>query len=128
MNTRIQKRFVRGWLVFALAMGALISTIPAADTGAAATGLDIVVGITPKCPYGMKACWPNARETLRQLEMVERIEDVDYYNCTARLRIKNGSLPEIKKLAEKFRALVGEAYTFRGVEITVEGTVAAQGA
>jgi galactose oxidase len=85
--------------------------------------LEVVVGITPNCPYGMKSCWPNARAALQRVSLVKRIDDVDYYNCTASLLMKEPGLPDVEKLRKEFTGLMGETYFLRGIEITLKGTL-----
>jgi galactose oxidase len=85
--------------------------------------LEVVVGITPNCPYGMKSCWPNAKAALERVSLVKRIDDVDYYNCTAGLLMKEPGLPDVEKLRKEFTALMGGNYVVRGIEITLKGTL-----
>jgi hypothetical protein len=54
-------------------------------------------------------------------------ESPDAYNCTARVHIKGSGLPEASRWAEQFKSRVGRIYEFRGVEVTVEGTIEARG-
>jgi galactose oxidase len=85
---------------------------------------EIVVGVTPNCPYGIKACWSGAYEALGRLEGVESVAAVpDAYNCTASIRLKGKGLPDPKKWADQFVAAVDKSHVFRGVEVTVEGTL-----
>jgi hypothetical protein len=51
----------------------------------------------------------------------------DNYNCTAEIRLRGSALPNPEVWAKGFRAQVGEAYHFRGVEVTVVGTLDRQG-
>jgi galactose oxidase len=89
---------------------------------------EIVVGITPTCPYGIKACWAGAYEALGRIEGVQSVSTTpDAYNCTANLRLKPQVLPDPVKWAATFKTMVDRAYVFRGVELTVEGTVEAVG-
>ncbi len=88
--------------------------------------IDLVVGITPNCPYGFVACWPSAEEGLRHLDGVQLEEGAiqpDYLTCTARLKLKHQKLPDITAWKQQFSAIVGQAHLFRGVEITVQGTL-----
>jgi len=45
------------------------------------------------------------------------------YNCTARIYLKGGQWPDPDKWAAQFKAMVDQAYRFRGVEVSVVGTV-----
>lgn len=89
---------------------------------------DVVVGVTPTCPYGLSACWGGAREALLKLDGVAAVEAApDKYNCTAQVRLKGNALPDVEKWKDQFQAGVGKVYEFRGVEATVEGVVRVEG-
>lgn len=85
--------------------------------------LEVVVGITPNCPYGMKSCWPNAKAAFERVSLVKHIGDVDYYNCTASLLMKEPGLPDVEKMRKEFTDLMGGNYSLRGIEITLKGTL-----
>jgi hypothetical protein len=100
---------------------ALLALWPAA---APAQVREVVVGVTPSCPYGIKACWGGAYEALGRLDGVESVDKTpDAYNCTGAVRLKGQGLPDPDKWSEQFKAAVDRAYHFRGVEVTVEGTL-----
>jgi hypothetical protein len=62
------------------------------------------------------------------MEEVESVANVpDYYNCTFEVEMKSGGLPCIDRWQEQFKAVVGEGFLFRGVEITVDGRLARDG-
>lgn len=85
---------------------------------------DIIVGITPTCPYGISACWAGAYEALLHLEGVASVDkNPDFNTSTAHIRLKSGGLPNPDKLRAQFESLVGKVYIFRGVEATVEGVL-----
>jgi galactose oxidase len=85
---------------------------------------EVVVGVTPRCPYGIKACWAGAYHALGRIDGVESVSTTpDAYNCTASLRLKPQALPDPERWAAKFKTMVDKAYVFRGVEVTVEGAV-----
>ncbi len=85
---------------------------------------EVVVGVTPTCPYGIKACWAGAYHALGRIDGVESVATTpDAYNCTASLRLKPEAVPDPERWAARFKAIVDKAYVFRGVEVTVEGTV-----
>jgi galactose oxidase len=89
---------------------------------------EVVVGVTPTCPYGIKACWAGAYHALGRIDGVESVATTpDAYNCTASLRLKPQALPDPDGWAAAFTAKVGKAYVFRGVEVTVEGSVEKDG-
>jgi hypothetical protein len=90
----------------------------------AADVAEVVVGITPSCPYGISACWPAAAEALRRLEGVESVEQTpDSYNCTAHIYLRHGRLPPVRRWREQFANVVGEIFEFRGVELTISGSL-----
>ena len=83
---------------------------------------EVVVGVTPTCPYGLMACWAGAYEALVRIDGVESVEKTpNAYNCTASVRLKGNGLPDPDKWASQFKAMVDQAYGFRGVEVTVSG-------
>jgi galactose oxidase len=85
---------------------------------------DVVVGVTPTCPYGISACWGGAYEGLGHLDGVASVARTpDEYNCTAHVHLKDDGLPDPDKWAEQFRSMMGRVYVFRGVEATIEGSV-----
>ena len=89
---------------------------------------EVVVGVTPSCPYGIGACWAGAYEALGRLDGVKSVaKHPDSYNCTAQLELKAGGLPDVGRWAGQFKSFVGQVYTFRGVEVTVEGSLEAAG-
>jgi len=99
------------WLIFTASACAQVSQ-------------DIVVGITPTCPYGLAACAVGAREALKRLEGVRLVADVpDKYNCTFDARLEVADLPDIELWKKQFKEVVGEAFVFRGIEVTIRGTV-----
>ncbi|OAI57715.1 hypothetical protein AYO47_01605 [Planctomyces sp. SCGC AG-212-M04] len=88
----------------------------------------IVVGVTPTCPYGILACSGAAHEALGKMEGVEAVTSVpDSYNCTFELQRNQPGLPPNEKWKEQFRAVGGDVFVFRGVEITVDGQLRRQG-
>jgi galactose oxidase len=85
---------------------------------------EVVVGITPTCPYGIKGCWAGAYEALGRIDGVQSVAKTpDAYNCTASLNLKSQTLPDPDAWAATFKTIVDKAYVFRGVELTVDGTV-----
>jgi hypothetical protein len=85
---------------------------------------EVVVGVTPNCPYGIKACWGGAHEALGKLEGVKSVDSTpDAYNCTGGVDLKSNALPDPDKWADQFKKAVDQNYVFRGVEITVEGVL-----
>jgi hypothetical protein len=90
----------------------------------AAQVTEVVVGLTPSCPYGLSACWGGAREGLERLKGVVSVAAVpDAYNSTAAVRLKGDGLPDVDGWAKQFKEHVGNVYVFRGVELTADATV-----
>jgi hypothetical protein len=90
--------------------------------------VDIVVGVTPNCPEGFQVCWSESYQALTELEHVTSVASKpDPYNCTATIQVKDADLPPVSRWREQFEAKMQGRATFRGVEVTLEGTVAIEG-
>jgi len=97
-------------------------------SAAVAQVVEVVVGVTPTCPYGIAGCWPGAHEGLKALTGVESVaETPDSYNCTGTVCLKHAGLPDIDKWPKEFADVVGKVFVFRGVEVTVKGVVEGEG-
>ncbi|MDQ3623641.1 MAG: hypothetical protein M3463_14320 [Verrucomicrobiota bacterium] len=104
------------------------AVLTAAAAPAPARVLEIIVGITPSCPEGFMGCWGEASQALRALEGVESVATTpDTYNATASIHLKTEHLPDAEKWRAQFRKIFGERIGFRGVEVTVEGTLKSVG-
>ena len=107
---------------------ALLAAVLTAAAPAPAGILDIIVGITPSCPEGFMGCWGEASQALGMLEGVESVAiNPDAYNATASVHLEGDYLPDPAKWREQFQKLLGERIGFRGVEVTVEGTLTIEG-
>ena len=85
---------------------------------------EIVVGVTPHCPYGFPGCWAGAKEALETLDDVLIVASTpDRFNCMAQVSLKHAGLPDLVKWPKQFNSAVGQAHTFRGVEVTVMASV-----
>jgi hypothetical protein len=85
---------------------------------------EVVVGITPRCPYGFPGCWAGAKEAMEHLDDVLIVASTpDSFNCTARVGLKHAGLPDLVKWPKQFNSMVGGAHSFRGVEVTVMASV-----
>jgi hypothetical protein len=103
-------------------MAGLVLTLSGAPARAQVT--EVVVGVTPTCPYGISACWAGAYEGLGKLEGVRSVaKQPNAFNNTARVYLNHKELPDPAAWAKQFQKAVGDAYKFRGVEVTVKGTV-----
>ena len=90
--------------------------------------IEVVLGITPACPYGITACWAGACEALGELEGIKKVaKDPDAYNCTADVLVKDGFFPDPARWQEQLAALVGKQHILRGVEITAGGVLEREG-
>jgi galactose oxidase len=117
----MHSQWYRCWVSFLWTM-ALSLTMSASTY--AQVSQDIVVGITPTCPYGLGACAVGAREGLKRLESVRLVADTpDKYNCTFDVRLEVAELPDIERWKKQLKEVVGEAFVFRGIEVTIMGTV-----
>ena len=107
---------------------ALLAAVLTAAAPAPAGILDIIVGITPSCPEGFMGCWGEASQALGMLEGVESVAiNPDTYNATASVHLEGDYLPDPAKWREQFQKILGERIGFRGVEVTVEGTLTHRG-
>ena len=87
----------------------------------------VVVGVLGTCPYGIGACWGGAHEALATLEGVQAVDPIpDADNSTANVYLEANRLPPLRRWEEQFGRVVNGSYTLRGVEMTVEGTLAAR--
>src|SRR5262249_45015351 len=88
---------------------------------------ETVVGITTTCPYENAiegGCWSGAYWALMQLDGVKAVDKAgNGYTCTAGVYLKDKAFPGPEGWASKFKGFVGQAYIFRGVELTADGTV-----
>src|SRR4051794_39145027 len=89
---------------------------------------EVVVGITPTCPYGLSACWGGASEALTAMAGVRSVAKApDAYNSTATVSLKGEGLPDVQRWRSEFKGKANEVYDFRGIEVTVDGQVASSG-
>ncbi len=85
---------------------------------------DVVVGVTPHCPYGLEGCFGVANEGLGRLDRVDSVGAYpDTYNCTIKVSIQGASLPDLELWRRQFREVVGDVQSLRGIELTVRGVV-----
>jgi galactose oxidase len=109
-------------MLFALAC----CLVPLSQT-ASAQVKEVVIGLTPSCPYGIAGCWGGAREALARLDGVESVAaSPDVYNCTAHVKLNGKGLPNPETMQKQFKDMVGDLWAFRGIEVSVEGTNSVQ--
>lgn len=107
---------------YALALTVACLTAVVANPVAAQLSPIAVIGVTPTCPYGIKGCAAAAIEGLSKLEGVKSVSPhPDAYNSTLDVELTGDALPPVAKWPEQLKAVVGEIFVFRGVELTVEG-------
>jgi hypothetical protein len=89
----------------------------------------VVVGVTPTCPYGLSACWGGAYEALSRLRGVRLVRPVpNAQDSTAFVYLAHGGLPDLDVWHAQFAQVANGTHLLRGVEVTLEGEVATQGA
>jgi hypothetical protein len=90
-------------------------------------GTRVTVGLTAKCPYGLGACWGGAYEALQKLEGVAAVRPIaDAEHSTAEVYLHDQGLPDLDRWPEQLARWANGSYDFRGVEVTVTGTIAEQ--
>jgi galactose oxidase len=91
------------------------------------TGTRVTVGLTAKCPYGLGACWGGAYEALKKLEGVAAVRPIaNAEHSTAEVYLYDQGLPDLDSWPEQIARWANGSYDFRGVEVTVAGTVREQ--
>jgi galactose oxidase len=89
-----------------------------------ATGTRAVVGLTSRCPYGLGACWGGAYEALQKLDGVQSVRPVaNAEDSTADVYLHGDTLPDVDRWAEQIARVANGSYDFRGVEVSVKGSV-----
>jgi hypothetical protein len=95
---------------------------------AKSTGTPVTVGLTSRCPYGLAACWGGALQTLKSLDGVDQVKEIaNASDSTAELFLQTSGLPNLDVWTRQISAMAGGGYDFRGVEVTLTGTVRPQG-
>lgn len=91
---------------------------------AESTGTRVLVGLTANCPYGVGACWGPAYEALKTLADVAAVAPIpSAEHSTAEVYLTHRGLPQIERWPEQFARSANGSYDFRGVEVTVTGTI-----
>jgi hypothetical protein len=91
---------------------------------ASATGTRVTVGLTSTCPYGISACWGGAYEALHHLQGVQAVRPIpNAGDSTAEVYLNHRGLPEVDKWPGELARTANGSYLFRGVEVTIAGTV-----
>lgn len=91
---------------------------------AGASGTHVTIGLTAKCPYGLGACWAGAYEALQRLPGVAAVRPVaNAADSTADVYLRGTGLPDLASWPEQFSRSANRSYEFRGVEVTLTGSV-----
>ncbi|MFP5041630.1 galactose oxidase-like domain-containing protein [Parasediminibacterium sp. JCM 36343] len=84
----------------------------------------IVIGVTATCPYGISSCWAGAYETLGRLSGVRLVRPIpNAQDSTAFVYLENEGLPDLDKWPSQFAEVANGTHLYRGVEVTIRGTV-----
>jgi galactose oxidase len=95
---------------------------------ASATRRPVEVGVTAACPYGISACWGGAYQALTELEGVDVVRPIpNAADSTAYVYLKHDGLPDVKNWPAQFARTANGTHLLRGVEVTLDGIVEAQG-
>ena len=93
-----------------------------------APGTRVTVGLTAQCPYGLAACWGGAYEALTALSGVAAVTPyADAEDSTAEVFLSDHGLPDLDAWPTELARSANGSYAFRGVEVTVDGTVERHG-
>ena len=88
----------------------------------------MTVGLTAQCPYGLAACWGGAYEALTGLSGVSVVTPyADAEDSTAEVFLGDDGLPDLDAWPAELARSANASYAFRGVEVTVDGTVERRG-
>ncbi|MGH3567414.1 MAG: galactose oxidase-like domain-containing protein [Pseudonocardia sp.] len=88
------------------------------------TGTRVTVGLTAKCPYGLGPCWGGAYEALTKLDGVAAVRPIaNTTDSTAEVYLTDQGLPDLDRWPEQIARWANGSYDFRGVEVTIAGTV-----
>jgi galactose oxidase len=99
-----------------------------ANVLANAAGPAVVVGLLGSCPYGIGACWGGAHEGLTNLHGVQVVDPIpDAENSTARVFLTHEHLPALDQWELDFQQVVNRSYRLRGIEMSLTGTLSAEG-
>jgi hypothetical protein len=99
-----------------------------ADAPAPTGGTRVTVGLTAQCPYGLAACWGGAYEALNTLSGVGAVmPTANAADSTAEVHLHGDGLPDLAAWPAQLARSANGSYTFRGVELTLDGTVQQDG-
>jgi hypothetical protein len=87
-------------------------------------GTRVTIGLTARCPYGLGACWGGAYEALSGLDGVAAVRPIaNAEDSTADVYLRGDRLPDLAGWPAQIAASANGSYDFRGVEVTLTGTV-----
>ncbi len=91
---------------------------------ASSGGNHVLIGLTPTCPYGLSSCWGGAYEALQKLDGVRYVKPIANRNeATAEAFIDADLRPDLNKWKQQFKSSAKGSYDFRGIELTLHGSV-----
>jgi galactose oxidase len=89
-----------------------------------AEGTRVTVGLTAQCPYGLAACWGGAYEALGGLAGVVAVAPhANAADSTAEVYLHGDDLPDLDAWPAELAHSANGSYAFRGIELTLHGTV-----
>ena len=93
----------------------------------AETGHPVIVGLGAACPYGLGTCLAGAVNALKKLDGVKTVLTVlskeKNLASVATLYLDHGGLPDLVKWRKQFIEFAKSSYEWRGVEMTLDGTL-----
>lgn len=93
----------------------------ASETSADDPSLLVYVDVKPACPR--RGCWAATNEAILRLPGVKSV-DMGAMDSTLRpVQLSHSGLPDPKEWETQFREYVGTASEFRGVVVTITGTI-----
>jgi hypothetical protein len=104
------------------------ATPPAPAADLPAHGTRVTVGLTAQCPYGLAACWGGAYEALTGLPGVAAVApNANATDSTAEVYLRDDTLPDLEAWPTQLARSANGSYAFRGIELTLDGTVEQHG-
>jgi hypothetical protein len=108
----------------AVVAGVMKTALEVEASVAVPSGTRVVVGLTSRCPYGLAACWGGAYQSLKRLPAVASVtREANAAESTAELFLNENGIPDLAAWKVRFKQSANGSYDFRGIEITLEGTV-----
>jgi galactose oxidase len=87
----------------------------------------VIVGLGATCPYGLGTCLAGAVAALKKLDGVETVLTIlssdDNRASVATVYLNHDGLPDLNKWPKQFAQFANSSYAWRGVEMTLAGTL-----